>query len=110
LEPATPCGSPDPFNLIGNAIKFTEVGEIRVAARPWRKRGPRALALSVTDTGIGMTEAPIGAPVSAFAQADSSTTRRTRHRPRLSNRPGACDELRWRAPRCRMLQGLDLQL
>jgi signal transduction histidine kinase len=45
------------FNLIGNAIKFTEVGEIRVQVRTVSETNERVrLALSVADTGIGLTE------------------------------------------------------
>src|SRR5262249_29572321 len=46
------------FNLLGNAIKFSEVGEIAVAVRTLsRDDGKVRLALSVSDSGIGMTEA-----------------------------------------------------
>jgi signal transduction histidine kinase/FixJ family two-component response regulator len=65
------------FNLIGNAMKFTEVGEIRVAARVTsRTAGRVTLALSVEDTGIGMTEEQRARLFRPFSQADSSTTRR----------------------------------
>jgi signal transduction histidine kinase/CheY-like chemotaxis protein len=65
------------FNLIGNAIKFTEVGGIRVTARPLSvAHGRVRLALSVADTGIGMTAAQTARLFQPFAQADSSTTRR----------------------------------
>jgi PAS domain S-box-containing protein len=59
-------------NLISNALKFTETG--RVEVRVDRKR--RALVLTVTDTGIGMSAAQQKAVFEKFAQADASTTRR----------------------------------
>jgi signal transduction histidine kinase/HPt (histidine-containing phosphotransfer) domain-containing protein/ActR/RegA family two-component response regulator len=65
------------FNLIGNAIKFTEVGEIRVAVRALAIRDGRVqLAISVADSGIGMTPAQTARLFQPFSQADSSTTRR----------------------------------
>ena len=69
-------------NLAGNAVKFTERGEIVVAvqARP-APDGAAAndtvtLAFSVSDTGIGMTQEQIGSLFQSFSQADSSTTRK----------------------------------
>ena len=65
------------FNLIGNAIKFTEVGEIAVSARALSLGAERVmLALSVSDTGIGMSTDQISRLFRPFSQADSSTTRR----------------------------------
>jgi signal transduction histidine kinase/DNA-binding NarL/FixJ family response regulator len=65
------------FNLIGNAIKFTDVGEVRIAVRPLsRAAGRIRLAISVTDTGIGMTTEQTARLFHPFAQADNSTTRR----------------------------------
>ncbi len=65
------------FNLIGNAIKFTDAGEIRVGARALPgEDGRLRLALSVADTGIGMSEEQMARLFQPFAQADSSTTRR----------------------------------
>ncbi|MFN6978256.1 MAG: ATP-binding protein, partial [Gemmobacter sp.] len=60
-------------NLVGNAVKFTEKGSVTVTIRA--RRGD-AVALIVEDTGIGMTEAQAGRVFEAFAQADSSTTRK----------------------------------
>ena len=65
------------FNLVGNAIKFTEVGSVRVAAQATGAAdGTVTLCLSVSDTGIGMDGEQISRLFQPFAQADSSTTRR----------------------------------
>jgi PAS domain S-box-containing protein len=64
-------------NLIGNALKFTEHGEVVVAIeRDTQSRDPGALHFSVSDTGIGIPPEKLTSIFSAFAQADSSTTRR----------------------------------
>jgi two-component system, sensor histidine kinase and response regulator len=62
-------------NLVGNAIKFTERGEInlRVAAA---EEGGAALRFEVRDTGIGISAEAQERIFQAFAQADGSTTRR----------------------------------
>lgn len=59
-------------NLIANAIKFTEAGEVRVHLA-WEGDG---LKLSVRDTGIGVAPAQLQRIREPFSQADSSTTRR----------------------------------
>lgn len=59
-------------NLISNALKFTEAGEIRVTAR----RTETGLELVVSDTGLGMDAATVARLFQAFSQADASTTRR----------------------------------
>ena len=65
------------FNLIGNAIKFTEVGSISVRARALKTDADSVMiALSVADTGIGMDAAQQARLFLPFSQADSSTTRR----------------------------------
>jgi signal transduction histidine kinase/ActR/RegA family two-component response regulator len=63
-------------NLLGNAIKFTEIGSVvlRVSMRETRDRNS-LLVIEVQDTGIGMTEEQLGRVFDAFAQADTSTTR-----------------------------------
>ena len=60
------------YNLISNALKFTEHGEVRVIAA---RRG-EALALTVSDTGVGIAEERLAALFEKFTQADASTTRR----------------------------------
>jgi signal transduction histidine kinase/CheY-like chemotaxis protein len=65
------------INLIGNAIKFTEVGEVRVHVRTVSVSEDRVrLALSVTDTGIGVSAEQAARLFQPFSQADNSTTRR----------------------------------
>ncbi len=65
------------FNLIDNAIKFTEVGGVRVTARAAVDEASRvSLSLSVADSGIGMSAEHVARLFQPFAQADSSTTRR----------------------------------
>ncbi|MEY2633019.1 MAG: hypothetical protein RIR00_1673, partial [Pseudomonadota bacterium] len=69
-------------NLVGNAIKFTEHGEIIVRAERSRTPGQedattvQGLQFSVSDTGIGIPKAKQDLIFEAFSQEDSSTTRR----------------------------------
>jgi polar amino acid transport system substrate-binding protein len=64
-------------NLVGNAIKFTEQGEIGVDIALEQLEGNRAwLSFSVSDTGIGIDEEQIPRLFGAFTQLDDSTTRR----------------------------------
>jgi PAS domain S-box-containing protein len=60
------------FNLVSNALKFTEVGEVRLSAR----RDGDTLILNVTDTGIGIAPDRLSRLFNKFEQADASTTRR----------------------------------
>ena len=60
-------------NLIGNAIKFTEKGEIEIGVAAV---SPHELVFSVRDTGIGIPLEKQALIFEAFSQADSSTTRR----------------------------------
>jgi len=61
------------YNLVGNALKFTERGRIAVAAEAL---GEDRYRFSVSDTGIGMTEEQLTRIFEPFEQADNSTTRR----------------------------------
>ena len=64
-------------NLIGNAIKFTERGEVGVRVQVIESDGSAVLiSFEVTDTGIGIPVEKQEQIFEAFAQADSSTTRR----------------------------------
>ncbi|MBV8452374.1 MAG: response regulator, partial [Deltaproteobacteria bacterium] len=65
------------INLLGNPVKFTELGQIilEVAKAPGPDR-PGALMFTVTDTGIGIPQDKLEQIFSSFAQADSSTTRK----------------------------------
>ena len=64
-------------NLISNAIKFTEDGEINVAVNLLdSSQDSVLLRISVTDTGIGMDEEQRANLFKAFTQADTSTTRK----------------------------------
>jgi len=64
-------------NLIGNAIKFTDAGEvaIRIEPDPSSER-PGHLRFVISDTGIGIGADKLANIFSAFTQADSSTTRK----------------------------------
>ena len=63
-------------NLIGNAIKFTDVGGVRLVVR-YVTEGPQAFfQFDVIDTGVGMTEEQAAALFEPFTQADASTTRK----------------------------------
>lgn len=71
------------FNLLGNALKFTERGSVRLvlertpaAAGPPGAPAVMALRIRVVDTGIGLTTAQRDRLFQPFVQADSSTTRR----------------------------------
>ncbi len=65
------------INLLGNAIKFTEKGEIHLSVRLDKLVGSTAmLHFSVTDTGVGIPESKQKAIFESFSQADSSTTRK----------------------------------
>ena len=64
-------------NLINNAIKFTEHGDVYLKAELLEQVGERArLRFSVKDTGIGMTPEQAARLFQPFSQADASTTRK----------------------------------
>ena len=64
------------INLLSNAAKFTEKGEVGLTvARQTGPEGRSHVVFKVSDSGIGMTEEQMGRLFEAFAQADSSTTR-----------------------------------
>jgi two-component system, sensor histidine kinase and response regulator len=64
------------MNLIGNAIKFTESGSVRVAARLETESELPKLVVDVIDTGIGMSPESLEHVFEPFTQADQSITRR----------------------------------
>ena len=85
VDPAVPeavRGDPGRFrqvltNLIGNAVKFTEQGEIVVSARVAEEETDTlTVRVEVQDTGIGIAREAQGRLFQAFSQADGSTTRR----------------------------------
>ena len=63
-------------NLVGNAIKFTDQGEVRIAVRLTSDSGRSRLCFDVTDTGIGMSEEQVGKLFKPFSQVDNSSTRK----------------------------------
>ena len=60
-------------NLLGNAVKFTQQGEVRLRMTP---TGPTSVCFSVEDTGVGMTTDQVARVFDAFQQADSGIARR----------------------------------
>ncbi len=65
------------LNLLGNAIKFTQSGEVTLRVAPDANRSvPTALRFTVSDTGIGIPREKLGQVFERFTQANSSTTRR----------------------------------
>ncbi len=76
--PAAMSGDPFRFrqvltNLVANAVKFTETGEVVVDVK---LAAPDRIQVNVRDTGIGISEEARTRLFTAFAQADGSTTRR----------------------------------
>ena len=60
------------YNIVGNAIKFTEVGKVEIGV----KATNREIAVLVSDTGIGIDPSQVENIFDEFQQADSSTSRR----------------------------------
>jgi len=64
-------------NLVGNAVKFTEKGQVTVRVRAEAEEPQAQLVrFAVRDSGIGITPEALGRLFQPFAQADGSTTRR----------------------------------
>jgi PAS domain S-box-containing protein len=64
-------------NLVGNAIKFTDTGSVRIVTRLLRGTGEEPkLSFDVIDTGIGISEATIGGLFQPFTQVDASASRK----------------------------------
>ncbi len=65
------------INLVGNSLKFTERGEVRIACRVAERSGDALLLeFSVHDTGIGIPGDKLDRLFHAFTQVDASTTRK----------------------------------
>ena len=64
------------MNLLGNAVKFTETGDVRLAAAVRGEGENERLVLVVSDTGIGIAPEQQEAVFEKFVQADASTSRR----------------------------------
>ncbi|MFK7740611.1 MAG: ammonium transporter [Planctomycetota bacterium] len=64
------------MNLVGNAIKFTAEGEVRVRMSCDQSQSPPMIRIAVMDTGIGITSEVKAGLFRPFVQADTSTTRR----------------------------------
>jgi len=63
------------YNLVGNAVKFTETGSVRVFAAPEELNGVEGVGVRVVDTGPGMPANELGQIFEAFKQLDGSSTR-----------------------------------
>jgi GAF domain-containing protein/CheY-like chemotaxis protein len=64
------------LNLLANAVKFTEVGEVVLSVSSKPAEAGVELAFSIRDTGIGLSEQGMARLFQSFSQADSSTTRK----------------------------------
>jgi two-component system sensor histidine kinase/response regulator len=64
------------INLLGNAVKFTDAGEILLTARNDEEGEPGQIEFTVSDTGLGIPPERLQAIFGDFEQADASTTRK----------------------------------
>jgi two-component system, sensor histidine kinase and response regulator len=65
------------FNLAGNAVKFTDQGEIVLLVKQGKRSGNKIeLIFSITDTGIGIPEIQMQNLFKLFSQGDSTTSRK----------------------------------
>lgn len=62
-------------NIVGNAIKFTEKGEVTIKASPYNGSRPGNILFSIEDTGIGIPQHKLEQIFDEFIQVDSSTTK-----------------------------------
>ncbi|MFC3649092.1 ATP-binding protein [Planctobacterium marinum] len=64
------------LNLASNAVKFTHEGSVSIVLKTVQQQGNMAIRFTVSDTGIGMSEAAQRKIFERFTQADTSTTRK----------------------------------
>ena len=79
--PESVCIDPTRFrqimlNLVGNAVKFTDTGSVRIRIDAAESVGGSELVIDIEDTGPGIADDQIGHLFTTFAQADSSLQRR----------------------------------
>ncbi len=64
------------INIVANAVKFTERGQVSIHARSELREGGEMLVFEVQDTGVGMSPEVLARVFGEFEQADNSTTRK----------------------------------
>ncbi|MEP6716098.1 MAG: response regulator [Terriglobia bacterium] len=64
------------INLLGNAVKFTEAGEVMLAVENHPSGRPGEIEFAISDTGIGIPADMLEAVFDSFTQGDASTTRK----------------------------------
>ena len=64
------------YNIVGNAVKFTESGKIEIDAAETVFNNYRMMRISVSDTGIGIEKEKLGSIFESFQQADGSISRK----------------------------------
>ena len=93
------------FNLVGNAIKFTDEGSVRLVTRFCPHPTDPLLQFDVIDTGMGITPGQQAKIFAVFTQGDTSVTRRMADQDSASPISGRlADHARWRDP-CRQRAG-----